>query len=97
MSDVPEMFANHPFSDNSADPTSMRSQGRPGLDHHLQRELNRIQDPLRSLENEPITTHNDQLPQTGNNQSSTKTALLGLVTTAWTAAVSLFVLKCKSK
>lgn len=97
VSNIPEMFANHPFSDNSADPTSMRSQGRPGLDHHLQRELNRIQDPLRSLENEPITIHNDQLPQTGNNQSSTKTALLGLVTTAWTAAVSLFVLKRKSK
>lgn len=96
VSDVPETYTNQSFFDNSADPTSMRPQSRSGLDHHLQQELNRIQDPLRSLENEPITA-NGQLPQTGNEQSSTKTTALGLVTIAWAAAVSLFALKRKFK
>lgn len=97
VNDVSETYTNHPFPVNSADPTSMRSQGRSGLDHHLQQELNRIQDPLRSLENEPITAHNGQLPQTGNEQSSTKATTLRLVTIAWAAAVSLFALKRKFK
>lgn len=64
---------------------------------NLQEQLDQLQAPLKSLAHETPHSENAQLPQTGNHEQSTKTTVLGMLVTFWTAVSSLFVLKRKFK